>query len=268
MHLRRPLPSCNSNFATAEISLPSTTMIAAAPTTALSESCSRDPIGYGGSKRNLCKSYLLLNRIDPSGKGATCDAIYNSAVKCATGGRTPSTLEERNYAQVIRHLQDQRTKCNGRLSPAAVALAVELALQELDLNSIDPAFGDEDKAKLTDEDVETILIKVDNEVAATTISGDSAIAIPIRNSWELKLYSNDGNWTASVGFETQSWSHYDNAASWLLGNSPNADNGESFGNFQISDSTSRNALERLKAMDCSCPFKIGPNSKPLSDWFK
>ena len=69
MNLRRPLPSCNSSFATAENSrLPSMT-IASAPTAAPRHSFTRDPIGYAGGiglYSALGNSPLVL--VDPDGK--------------------------------------------------------------------------------------------------------------------------------------------------------------------------------------------------------
>ena len=65
MHLRRPLPSCNSSFATAESSRLPSMMIASAPATAPRHSCSRDPIGYRGGE-NLYGNYFGLLLVDPS----------------------------------------------------------------------------------------------------------------------------------------------------------------------------------------------------------
>ena len=56
-------------------------MIAAAPTTDLSESCSRDPIGYEDGL-SLYQSYFVMCRVDPWGLcGVDCKAIYNDKIK-------------------------------------------------------------------------------------------------------------------------------------------------------------------------------------------
>jgi hypothetical protein len=155
-------------------------------------------------------------------------------------------IEARENAQMAAQLECDKHK--ERLSRFAVLFGVVLALDRLGVNKVIPTVGSSDKANLTSEDVEKILQQYDGEEEATTISGSRSWRLKIDNTWELKIYLQDGKYSASVGYHTDSVNHFFDAANWLSGNSPNARNAECFGNFFVVDNEYLAALRKAKEL--------------------
>jgi hypothetical protein len=215
----------------------------------------RDPIGYEGSEWALycfLKS-KSLNSFDPTGLIQICDEILAATLRCLEK-KYRHPYQRNQWREERAKAEKSWEECNERLGRLAVQQGVLMALKSLGLDDVNPGLGTIDKATLSDEDVQRILNSGHGFDEVVTISGAKAIRVLLDPPWELKIYQDEnGNYSAAVGYRTGSLYHNMDALRWLLGNSPNAQNAETYGRFSTADDTAWEALRRARKGKCGPP---------------
>lgn len=206
---------------------------------------STDPLGFDAGDTNLYR-YVFngpVNATDPNGLVvAIAVALYRARVwdtriiGIATGGARGLELTFRS----------KMVELNKRLGPVAVKKGVDKALSSLGF-SFQSTKRDETKASISCDDFKLLHQTLGNKLEkATTISSGEAWRTKLGGQWELKIYRDGENYSATVGYLTESPEHAADAFQFLGGKvypmwiaSPNAGNAETYTGELLYDSEFR-----------------------------